>query len=119
MADIKVVNAADFKFRNDNRSGPKYLCRGPNVDVGMMRLGPGEDMKTHYHNEVEEIFLTTRGECDIWVDGIKYSVKEGDLLQVPPKAKHYLKNPGPEIWEATFIKSPYLPKDKVDVEWMP
>jgi quercetin dioxygenase-like cupin family protein len=120
MSDkIKVVNAADFQFRYEDKTGPKYVARGPNVDVGLVRIQRGEDFKTHYHNVVEEIFFTTLGECEIYIDGEKHLLRKGDLVQVPPKSNHYLRNTTSDMWEAVFIKSPYDPKDRIDVEWLP
>jgi hypothetical protein len=32
---------------------------------------------------------------------------------------HYLINRGATPWKAIFVKAPYDPKDKVDVDWLP
>ena len=53
------------------------------------------------------------------MDGKKITLKEGDIIQVPPKEEHYLKNNGNVPWKAVFVKAPYDPKDKVNVEWLP
>jgi len=120
MSDkIKIVNASSIPYRYDNVSGPKYICRGPNVDFGLVRIMPGEDFSTHHHVEVEEIFYTVAGDCELYIDGELHMLKVGDLVQVPPKSNHYLRNVGKEAWEAVFVKSPYNPKDKVDVDWKP
>lgn len=116
---IRVVNQRDIPFRNDDLSGPKYITRGPNVDFGLVRILPGEDFSTHHHSKVEEIFYTLRGECEIFMDGERHLLRPGDLIQVPPPCDHYLRNVGTELWEAVFVKSPYDPKDKVDVDWRP
>jgi quercetin dioxygenase-like cupin family protein len=116
---IKIINQSSIPFRVDNKSGPKYIVRGPFTDVGLVRILPGEDFKTHYHEEVEEIFYTLEGNCDIFIDEKKYLLKEGDLVQVPPKSKHYLVNNYEKPWLAVFVKTPYNPKDKVDVDWTP
>lgn len=116
---IRVVNQREIPFRNDDKSGPKYIARGPNVDFGLVRLLPGEEFPTHHHDRVEEIFYTIRGECEIFLDGEPRILVAGDLVQVPPPCDHYLRNKGSEIWEAVFVKSPYEPRDKVDVDWRP
>lgn len=120
MSDkIKIVNQDSIPFRFDGKSGPKYITRGPNLDFGLVRILPGEDFTTHHHVEVEEIFYTLSGECEIYLDGEKYHLGPGDLVQVPPKANHYLRNEGDSVWDAVFVKSPFDPKDKVDVDWTP
>lgn len=120
MADnVRIVNESQIPFRNDGKSGPKYIARGPNLDFGLVRILPGEDFTTHYHDDVEEIFFTLEGSCDIYIDAEKHTLRPGDLIQVPPKANHYLRNTGSSPWTGVFVKSPYLPKDKVDVDWLP
>lgn len=120
MSDkIRIINQASIPFRNDDKSGPKYVVRGPNVDFGLVKILPGEDFTTHHHVEVEEIFYTLEGECEIYIDGEKAMLKAGDLIQVSPKWDHYLRNTGKVAWTAIFVKSPYNPKDKVDVKWVP
>ena len=116
---MEIINEKDIPYRFDGISGPKYLLRGPHVDIGLVVLMPGEDFKTHYHTEIEENFFTLEGSVDIYVDGRKIVLKEGDIIQVPPRNNHYLKNSGSIPWKALFVKAPYDPKDKVDVDWKP
>ena len=118
--DCKIVNEHDVAYRFENKSGPKYLLRGPNCDVGMVVLQPGEDFQTHFHKEVEEDFLTLEGEVEIYInEQTVHVLKPGDIIQVLPPNTHYLVNKGSVPWKAVFIKSPYDPKDKVDVSWTP
>ena len=120
MSDkIRIINESSVPFRQDNKSGPKYMARGPNLDFGIVRILPGEDFSTHHHEEVEEIFYTLDGICEIYIDSEKYTLRPGDLVQVPPRSDHYLRNTGNKAWTGVFVKSPYLPKDKVDVDWQP
>lgn len=119
LEEITVINQESIPFRFNNLSGPKYIVRGPNVDFGLVRIMPGEDFKTHYHIEVEEIFYTLEGSCEIYIDGELHYLKKGDLVQIPPKKNHYIRNTGNEPWLAVFVKSPFNPKDKVDVDWIP
>lgn len=119
MSNYTFVREKEIEYRFDNVSGPKYLLRGPKVDVGLVVLTPGEDFQAHYHRQVEEDFFTLEGECDIWVAGEKVTVQAGDIVAVPPMEPHYLVNNGSSNWKAVFVKSPYDPKDKVDIEWVP
>ncbi len=116
---MEIVNERDIPYRFDGVSGPKYLLRGPHVDIGLVVLMPGEDFNTHYHTEIEENFFTLEGSVDIYVGDEKLTLSEGDIIQVPPKNNHYLKNNGETAWKAVFVKAPYNPKDKTDVEWKP
>jgi mannose-6-phosphate isomerase-like protein (cupin superfamily) len=88
--------------------GPKYLTKGPNVDVGVVLLKPGDDHDNHYHTTCEEIFYVLEGEIDIYIDGTPVHVKPGDMLQVRPRETHYLKNTNTVDFKAVFIKSPHI-----------
>jgi quercetin dioxygenase-like cupin family protein len=119
MSCIKL-NEQNIPYRLDNKSGPKYLLRGPNCDVGMVVLLPGETFNNHYHKAVEEDFLTLEGEAEIYINrNEKYTLKPGDIIQVLPPNSHYLVNIGTVPWKAVFVKTPYDPIDKVDVNWSP
>lgn len=114
-----MINEKEVPYRFNGISGPKYLLRGPQVDIGMVIIMPGEDFNTHFHVEVEEDFFTLEGSVEIYIEEKKIVLNEGDLIRVPPKSKHYLRNVGDKPWKAVFVKSPYDPKDKIDVEWIP
>jgi len=114
-----VIHEDEVEYRFDGVSGPKYLMRGPRSDFGMVVLTPGEDFQTHYHRQVEENFFTLEGEVDIYINGEKITLRPGDLCHVPPMHPHYLINNGDVPWKAIFVKVPYDPKDKVDVDWLP
>ena len=109
------INESEFEYRFGN-SGPKYLLRGPRVDFGLVVLQPGEDFKRHYHNAVEENFFVLEGEVDIDVAGTDIHAVEGDLIHAEPPEPHYLVNNGTVPCKMVFVKAPYDPKDKVDVE---
>ncbi|GAK60002.1 hypothetical protein U27_06989 [Candidatus Vecturithrix granuli] len=108
------VNESEFEYRFGN-SGPKYLLRGPRVDMGLVVLQPGEDFQRHYHNIVEENFFVLEGEVDIDVAGTKIHAVPGDLIHAEPPEPHYLINNGSVACKMVFVKAPYEPKDKVDV----
>jgi len=113
---MKIINEKDEQYRF-GESGPKYLLRGPNIDFGVVRLLPGEDFPDHYHNKIEENFFILEGEIDFLINGeIKYHAKPGDLIHISPPETHYLKNNGNVPAKAIFVKAPFDPKDKVNVE---
>ncbi len=114
-----VIHEEDVEYRFDGVSGPKYLMRGPRSDFGMVVITPGEDFETHYHRKIEENFFTLEGEVDIYINGEKITLHPGELCHVPPMHPHYLINRGKVPWKAIFVKAPYDPKDKVNVNWLP
>ncbi|HOO34222.1 MAG TPA: cupin domain-containing protein [Thermotogota bacterium] len=111
-----LVNENDKEYRFGD-SGPKYLMRGPNVDFGIVRLKPGEGFPNHLHQVIEEDFFILEGEIEFRINGEKYAVlKKGDFIHVSPNNAHFLKNVGEVPAKAVFVKAPYDPNDKVDVD---
>lgn len=111
-----LINENDKEYRFGD-SGPKYLMRGPNVDFGIVRLKPGEGFPCHYHERIEEDFFVLTGEIEFTINGEKkYILKKGDFIHIEPKESHYLENIGSTAAKAAFVKAPYDPEDKVDVE---
>ena len=57
----------DFSYRfGDN--GPKYLIQGPNIDLGLVVIQPGQEFQNHYHTTCEEVFYALEGEIDFYVN---------------------------------------------------
>jgi len=114
------IHESEVEYRFDGVSGPKYLMRGPRSDFGMVVLMPGEDFQTHYHRTIEENFFTLEGTVDIYINGKEmWTLEPGVLCHLPPLNPHYLINRGDTPWKAIFVKAPYDPKDKVNVDWLP
>ncbi|MFZ3591612.1 cupin domain-containing protein [Bacillus sp. DJP31] len=113
---MKKVNENDFEYRfGDN--GPKYLTKGPNVDVGVVVLLPGQDFPNHYHTECEEIFYILEGEIDFYINDERVQAKPGDMIQCWPHDSHYLINNSNQNFKAVFIKSPHIGRnDSVVIE---
>ncbi|GAK13988.1 cupin domain-containing protein [Geomicrobium sp. JCM 19039] len=110
---MKKVNEGDFEYRFSDH-GPKYLTKGPNVDVGVVVLKPSQEFQNHYHTTCEEIFYILEGEIDFYINNKRVPVKEGDLIQCAKGDSHYLINTSSNDFKAMFIKSPHIAvKDSV------
>ena len=119
MEELLKKNETEEEYRFRNISGPKYLMRGPRSDFGLVVLMPNESFPTHYHKLVEENFYTLEGEVESYIFDKVITLKAGDLLHVPPFHPHYLINKGTKPWKAVFVKAPYDPNDKYDLDWKP
>lgn len=113
---MKKVHENDFEYRfGDN--GPKYLIKGPNVDIGVVVLKPGQDFPNHYHTTCEEAFYILEGSIDFYINSVRYPVQPGDLIQCRPEDTHYLINNSLENFKAVFIKSPHIAqKDSIVID---
>ena len=53
------ANENDFSYRfGDN--GPKYLIQGPNIDLGLVVIQPGQEFQNHYHTTCEGLLCIRR-----------------------------------------------------------
>ncbi len=112
---MERVNEHEQPYRNGT-SGVKYFFRGPNIDWGVIRFAPGEQLGLHLHQEVEETFYFPAAEPLMVIDGKEYRVRKGDAFRIPPGESHNILNDTPAPMDAVFIKSSFRPKDKVDLK---
>jgi len=77
----------------------KVLVRHADVDAPLMFLNevyvaPGEDLKSHSHYDMEEIFYFLEGEGVMRVEEEDHPVAPGVSFVMPARVEHYLKNTG-------------------------
>jgi len=100
--------------------GPKYLTQGPNVDLGVVVITPGEHHPCHLHETHEESFLALEGECQVWVNGELTVMKTGDYMICAPCEAHYFENVSDSNFKAVFVKAPHpKEKDSIYIDWKP
>ncbi|MDD5065640.1 MAG: cupin domain-containing protein [bacterium] len=109
---MEHVNEKEKEFRN-KESGPKYLFRGPRLEWGILVLKPGEKLGHHFHNEVEETFFLLEGEADMIINDRKIEAVQGDAYRLEPRDRHDILNRSGQPVKFIFIKTPYIPEDKV------
>jgi len=108
------ANENELEYRNGD-SGVKYLLRGPNLDWGVIRLGPGDTLAGHYHNETEETFYVTAGTAVFVSGGEEIVAGAGEVLRFEPSEDHGIRNDCDGVVDLVFIKYPYKPEDKVAI----
>lgn len=113
-----IVNENDFNYRFGN-SGPKYLMKGPRMNFALVQFLPGEDFPAHYHNFMEENFFVLSGTVEIFVNGQKNILRQGDYIHIDPKEIHYVRNTSKEPVKMVACLAPYHDKDKVEVDFLP
>ena len=109
---MEKIKEKEKPFRKDEW-GIKYLCRGPRIDWGVLLLPPGEKMGEHGHSQVEETFYFVSGTGKISIDSKELSAQEGDVFRLDPGERHNILNDSKDMLKVIFIKSPYLPEDKI------
>ena len=114
-----LTSENDHEYRFGDH-GPKYLTTGPNVDMGVVVITPGESHPCHKHVTQEESFLALEGECAVYVDGERVLLKAGGYLRCEPGEAHLFRNESDQPFKAVFCKAPHRQeKDSVYIEWEP
>ncbi len=110
-----IVNEEDKEYRFGD-SGPKYLMKGPRMNIALVQFQAGQDFKAHYHNVMEENFYILEGEVDIVVDGVVNHLRPGQMIHIEPGEIHYVVNNSGAPMKMISTLAPYTNPDKVDVE---
>ncbi|WP_069998616.1 cupin domain-containing protein [Cellulosilyticum sp. I15G10I2] len=110
-----IVDEKDRDYRFGD-SGPKYLMRGPRMNFAIVQFQPGQDFQAHYHNVMEENFYILEGEVDIFVDNVKYTLRQGQIIHIEPKEIHYIINNSDAAVKMISTLAPFMDVDKVDVD---
>jgi mannose-6-phosphate isomerase-like protein (cupin superfamily) len=63
------------------------------------RMEPGKAFRSHYHEDMEEVFLILKGQAKIRVDGKEAGIKQGEAVIIPPREIHEMENVGAEDLE--------------------
>jgi mannose-6-phosphate isomerase-like protein (cupin superfamily) len=91
--------------------------RGPpsSIDWGVILLKPSELMgeSSHGHNIVDETFYFIEGDGTMLIDDKEYPAPQGSVFLVEPKEMHNIRNDSDKLLKVVFIKSSYIPDDKI------
>ena len=68
-----------------------------NLIVSSTTLYPSKETRGHSHEDQEEVYMFTRGEGYINLDGEEFAAKEGDVFTIKAKVFHQVRNPHPEF----------------------
>ena len=116
---MKLTNEDEHEYRFGTH-GPKYLTKGPKVDMGVVVIGAGEEHPCHKHERQEESFFVLEGQCAVYLDGKRIVIKEGDYLQCDLGEAHMFINEFDKPFKSVFIKAPHFEeKDSTYIDWKP
>jgi mannose-6-phosphate isomerase-like protein (cupin superfamily) len=105
MSDYTIINADDVKDYYEDTDVPgefRRLTKALNADqlgITLIRIPPHSDFEQstgHYHDEIEEIYIISRGTLTMrFGDDIKI-VSEGSVVRIAPKTPRSHRNEGDE-----------------------
>jgi len=76
----------------ENENFRKVLFTGPNMQLVLMTLQPGEDIGMETHEGHDQFFRFEAGMGKVVIDSTEYAVKDGDVAIVPSGAEHNVIN---------------------------
>lgn len=79
----------------ENKHYRKVLHTNKRMQLVLMSLKPGEEIGTEIHPGVSQFFRIEQGEGLAIVDQKQFSIKDDDVLVIPPGAKHNIINTHP------------------------
>lgn len=86
------------------------------MQLVLMSLPPGDDIKLEVHPSTTQFFRIERGEARIMIGNNIYNVKDGYAVIVPPNTPHYVVNSGEvDLKLYTIYSPPEHPPGRVDI----
>jgi len=72
----------------DNTNFRKVLFTGPNLQLVVMSLRPGEDIGLEMHSDTDQFIRVDKGEGEAQIDAATYELKNGDAVVIPAVSRH-------------------------------
>ncbi len=76
------------------------------MDARLAVVAPGGGSEGDYHHPGEEFGLVMKGELELIVNGVKYTLRQGDSFYFPSPLSHSFHNPGSEEAQVLWVNCP-------------
>jgi len=87
--------------------------RQPGALLQVVVVPPGSHIPPHRHATSVEVYVVTRGVCELIVNGARHELRPGDVLLMEPGDVHELTNHGEEAFEVLVFKTNAKQKDTI------
>ena len=105
-----VKNIEDVAEKNPLGEGEEVkitdVGENKNSSMHLVQVCKNGELHLHYHKRHDEVVYVKKGSGIATLDGTRYMVKPGSILQVPAKTVHKFLNTGGEPFVAVSIFSP-------------
>ncbi|MBU2560481.1 cupin domain-containing protein [archaeon] len=101
------IEGAGYKKRV--LAGESELGRGSLVQIVI--IGPGNEVKPHYHGLQTEFFYILKGTATLSIAGEEFEAKPGATYITKPNDMHSVKNDGKTDFELIVFKSNWREND--------
>ena len=85
VTNIETDSVQNVNFR-------KVLFTGPNSQLVLMSLKPGEDIGLETHGDIDQFIRVEAGTAKAVLDGKEYELADGSALVVPAGTEHNVIN---------------------------
>ena len=79
--------------------------RQPGALLQVVVVPPGSHIPPHSHRTSVEVYVVTRGNCELIVNGARHEMRPGDIILMEPGDVHALTNHGDEAFELLVFKT--------------
>jgi mannose-6-phosphate isomerase-like protein (cupin superfamily) len=99
--DWRLLSMAGPKTSGDIEAEveEKFQCLQTITYVSLAQLQPGLIYEAHQHLDHEEVYYIIKGTGSITIDDEVSRFRDGDIIYIPTKAMHSIKNDGEEMVE--------------------
>ena len=71
-----------------------FTTQGSIQMINWARLPEGKSFQSHYHEDMDEVFIILSGKARIKINDEENIIKKNEAIFIPAKAIHYMKNVG-------------------------
>lgn len=90
----------------NNSAYRKVLYTGPNMQLVVMTLQPGEEIGAEIHDEHDQFFRVEEGVATVIIDGEELTIEEDEVAIVPGGKEHNVINNGEDLLKLYTIYAP-------------
>lgn len=80
----------------ENNDFRRVLYTGPNMQLVLMCLQPGDEIGTEVHPDIDQFFRVEQGKARLLLDGAEHILEHDEIAIVPAGARHNVINAGDE-----------------------
>ncbi|MBZ0220865.1 MAG: cupin domain-containing protein [Candidatus Methylomirabilis sp.] len=99
LTDIEKKSLENGYFR-------EVLFTGPNSQLVVMALAPGEDIGMETHDDVDQFIRVEAGTGTAVLDGKKHKIQDGSAVVIPAGTEHNIVNDSSEPMKLYTVYSP-------------